>query len=487
MSPLSIEHNLMASGASRQLQVHYNTLADSVRRLSSGLRVEQAADDAAGLAIRELMRSDIQALGQGVRNANDAISLIQTADGALAIIDEKLIHMKELAEQAATGTYDSTQRLMIDSEFQQMAQEIDRIARATDFNGIHLLDGSLSGAHDGSGRSSPDGLSATGALKVHFGTANDSAEDYYYLNIGSATLGGLGLRDGGPADFGDIPLISDKLVSGQKATFVSGLVSFAVIPSGTTNLEILLNDKGLNDTIQMFTRDGKHLAGTTLDLWLDRAAPVAPGEFLSETNGFLTGATYDGSQMNGIGGNLTFQDENTLHPFTIDGMNFGYTGDGGLHQPGVLRNRFEKLSIDTVTEDLVILVAGNGSFDITASWGDMPEPKPQEGGFTDTGPVINIKTQERAQKAVVRVEDAIVRKDRIRAHLGATQNRLENTVTDLNVQAESLQAAESRISDVDVATEMTTFVRDQVLTRSATSILAQANTFPHILLRLLQG
>ena len=185
----SLHHNLMAANTSRNLTSHYSRLSDSVRRLSTGLRVERAADDAAGLAIRELMRADMASLYQGARNINDAISLIQTADGALGVIDEKLIRMKELAEQAATGTYDSTQRLMIDSEFQQMASEIERIARATDFNGIHLLDGSLSGTHDGSG------LTATGALKVHFGTANDSAEDYYYVEIGDATLKGLGLLD----------------------------------------------------------------------------------------------------------------------------------------------------------------------------------------------------------------------------------------------------------------------------------------------------
>ena len=146
----SIKTNLLALSTSRHLTAHYAKLSDSVRRLSTGLRVERAADDAAGLAIRELMRADVASLHQGARNVNDAISLIQTADGALGVIDEKLIRMKELAEQAATGTYDSTQRLMIDSEFQQMASEIERIARATDFNGIHLLDGSLSGPHDGS-------------------------------------------------------------------------------------------------------------------------------------------------------------------------------------------------------------------------------------------------------------------------------------------------------------------------------------------------
>ena len=145
--PLIINHTMMAANAARNLNNHYSGLAASVRRLSSGLRVGSSADDAAGLAIRELMRADITALNQGVRNANDAISMIQTADSALGIIDEKLIRMKELAEQAATGTYNSDQRLMIDSEFKAMADEIDRIAASTDFNGVKLLDGSLQGAH----------------------------------------------------------------------------------------------------------------------------------------------------------------------------------------------------------------------------------------------------------------------------------------------------------------------------------------------------
>ncbi|MEG6501823.1 MULTISPECIES: flagellin, partial [unclassified Desulfovibrio] len=188
-----INHNQMATQVANTLTSHYGNLSSSVQRLSTGLRINSAADDAAGLAIRELMRTDIAALQQGVRNANDAISLIQTADGALAVIDEKLIRMKELAEQAATGTYDSTQRLMIESEYQAMASEITRIANATDFNGIHLLDGSLSSdTHTGDGtgldmNGKSDGLSSTGKMKIHFGSMNDSAEDYYYIQIGTST------------------------------------------------------------------------------------------------------------------------------------------------------------------------------------------------------------------------------------------------------------------------------------------------------------
>ena len=184
---LVINHNSMSANVARNLNSHYAKLGTSTQRLSTGQRINSAADDAAGLAIRELQRSDIAALHQGARNANDAISLIQVADGSLSVIDEKLIRMRELAEQAATGTYSSTQRLMIESEYQQMASEITRIANATDFNGIKLLDGTLSGTHDGSN------MESKGALKVHFGTGNDSAEDYYYITIGNCTAEALGV------------------------------------------------------------------------------------------------------------------------------------------------------------------------------------------------------------------------------------------------------------------------------------------------------
>ncbi len=293
---LVINHNLMAMNAARNLGTSYDNLATSVQRLSSGLRVNSAADDAAGLAIRELMRADISALNQGVRNANDAISLIQTADGALGVIDEKLIRMKELAEQAATGTYTSDQRLMIESEYQAMASEITRIANATDFNGVHLLNGNLSSdTHNG------ESLTSTGKLKVHFGPGNDSAEDYYYIKIGTSTASALGV--------------------------------------------------------------------------------------------------------------------------------------------------------------------GNSASTSSAAY--------------------TVSTQAAAQRALDGIQSAITSKDQIRANLGAMQNRLENTISNLQIQAENLQAAESRISDVDVSSEMTEFVRNQILTQSAVAMLSQANSLPQMALRLI--
>ena len=296
-----INNNSMANQVANNLSKHYGSLQTSTQRLSSGLRVNSAADDAAGLAIRELMRADITALNQGVRNANDAISLIQTADGGLGIIDEKLIRMKELAEQAATGTYDSTQRLMIESEYQAMASEITRIANSTDFNGIHLLNGNLSGSTHVGGK--PGALTSTGKMKIHFGSMNDSAEDYYYIQIGTSTASALG--------------VGNQAKAGSLARTVS--------------------------------------------------------------------------------------------------------------------------------------------------------------------------TQSAAQQALVGLQNAIVSKDKIRASLGALQNRFENTISNLKVQSENLQAAESRISDVDVASEMTTFVRNQILTQSAVAMLSQANGMPRMAMQLIGG
>jgi flagellin len=317
---ISIYNNLMAANAARNLSGNYAALGVSTQRLSSGLRINSAADDAAGLAVRELMRAEISSLNQGIRNANDAISLIQTADGALGVIDEKLIRMKELATQAATGTYNSDQRLIIDSEYQAMASEITRIANATKFNGLYLLNGALSGegtgvdtfhdAHDGSG------MKAEGPLKVHFGPSNDSIADYYHIQINMATASALGVGNQ-----------SDKTSSK-----------------------------------------------------------------------FATGITKDS----------------------------------------------------------------------------------EDAGFS-------ISTQQGAQHALNALENAILSKDNIRASLGALQNRLSNTITNLQIQSENIQAAESRISDADIALEMTQFVRNQILTQAGVAMLAQANSLPRMAMQLIGG
>jgi flagellin len=167
---LTIKNNIMAANAARYLGTSYDALARSVERLSSGLRINSAKDDAAGMAVRELMRADIAVLQQGARNAQDGISLLQTMEGALQTIDNCLVRMKQLAEQAATGSYSSAQRVIMNSEFSEMAEEIDRIAKSTDFNGIKMLNNSA-------------------AVSVHFGDSTDKIE----ITGSKMTKSGLGI------------------------------------------------------------------------------------------------------------------------------------------------------------------------------------------------------------------------------------------------------------------------------------------------------
>ena len=516
-----INHNGMATNVANTLTSHYNNLSTSTARLSSGMRINSAADDAAGLAISELMRADIAALNQGVRNANDAISLIQTADGALGVIDEKLIRMKELAEQASTGTYDSTQRMMIDSEYQQMASEITRIANATDFNGVKLLDGSLSGVHDGSQ------AQATGALKVHFGTSNDSAEDYYYIEIGEATAQAFGLgsastwedgkdriaakfstelekqidkifADGGIAGLTDADKAAAKRLIGavtndvaQELTQVSTgftddeLLQLTQMWTGTTpinNNGIAFNDAGkdlatgsLDKIFEKLTDPTNVAGGGALDAATVRqnynALSDTEKEKLSFAFGMATLEKWDAA--------TTAAGRGQAGATTALNTTAGAAGFGNL---ATIDNGAGVNDIDTAN--------AGGDADRVADLLNNARDAAINATFTEMSGKVNyagksIATQEDAQIALDAIQNAIVEKDKIRAHLGATQNRLENTVTNLTIQSENLQNAESRIRDVDVATEMTNFVRNQVLTQSAVAMLSQANSLPQMAQQLI--
>lgn len=562
---LSINHNRMAVNTVRHLGENFSNLSQSVRRLSSGLRVGIAADDAAGLAVRELMRSDIAALNQGVRNANDAISMIQTADGALGVIDELLIRMKELAERAATGTYSSVQRKLINNEYLDMAAEIDRIARSADFNGIHLLDGSLAGEHDGSG------LNSTGAMKIHFGSGNDSDEDYYYMEIGDCTLAGLGLASGVPVlphrgspgsqpggtitfadgtkvEINNCPGMEEMIgryttehslgidvqdsVQYTEWTFDggmwSGIGTLYTIPAGTKNFLFNIwpvssdsggNTNGLIDQdIQLFTKDGVHLAGTSPGTdfsytikteipYVDSSGKLlqAPPTDLATYGPIMgfTEADYDGTNLNTgpadyNNGNTGVTDNASLNWTNYNGMKIGYSGDSDTANDGspTAEPHYEVLAIDgEVTEDLYLWVTGNVLMSVYKMYWDGMEKKEIPDDFPihvianmgTSGAVLDIATQESAQKALDQIDAAIVKKDNVRAYLGAMQNRLEGTVSNISIQAENLQGSESRISDIDVAKEMTSFIRSQILTESAMSMLSQANSSPDMLMRLLNG
>ena len=589
---LIINHNLMAMNAARNLGQIYNRLAKSTERLSSGLRINSAGDDAAGLAIRELMRADIAVMNQGIRNASDGISMIQTAEGAMAVMDEKLTRMKELAEQAATGTYTTVQREIMNSEYIAMADEVDRIARATEFNGTKLLDGSLSDIHGGSG------------MKVHFGTGNSSLEDYYFIKIGdvraqSSTglrIGGDAANDiwgntgggptgvGGPCCGGNGPETLDEafFTNATSGAFVygydylggdyttanntltaSGLATPSYIAgayevSSGSSLRDLINavNAGTQSRIRVdFNVD----AGTSMGLQSSGYLDVCLGEnevyqfqYISGTGAFA-GSTegldvahvisanatlarsalavaINGSSMNywamvSAGANAVFifrkdggdfnsqigcdRGNGTTNALSAEnavtwrnmetgeinsaGTTFALGGEDWGTLQGVKVGEHWGVTLNGRDVgngfDLRILDAGLGGLNLsgmsTLSGFDSRSFTEYQDAADGAWVGAHIRTQSHAQEALDAIQDAIERKDIVRANLGAYQNRLENTITNLTIMAENLQASESRISDVDVATEMTVFTRNNILAQAATSMLAQANSLPQLALTLL--
>ena len=240
---LVMNTNIVAINAARNLGAIYSRLSNSTQSLSTGLRIKSAADDPVNLAVRELMRTDIASLDQALRNVSDGVSMVQTAEGAMAVIDEKLIRMKELAEQAATGSFTTVQRELINSEYQTMAREIDRIASATDFNGVNLLDGSLSMLHKGQG------------LKIHFGIGNQAGEDYYFLALDDVrATTNTGLRVGGDAK-ADIHLQSaDQGTTGLEEDLFAD-------PSGAGDFIYYYNYQGDEDLSPAALEQPSYLAG----------------------------------------------------------------------------------------------------------------------------------------------------------------------------------------------------------------------------------
>jgi flagellin len=575
---LVVNHNLMAMNAARNLSTIYSRLSKSTQRLSSGLRINSAADDAAGLAIREQMRADIAVLNQGLRNAADGISMIQTAEGALSVIDEKLTRMKELAEQASTGTYTTAQRDIMNSEYQAMAAEIDRIANATDFNGIKLLDGSISNLHGGDG------------LKIHFGTGNDSDEDYYFIDMGdmrATEATGLRVGNSDPREYwrttyldaptatsylgdsargadstsdgvfgiqysteldannnpvwqmyGYVPVdanrdsvtsLVDKISRGAQAR---GTFSFA----GATSTELVATRLTVNgqvyafdDTVSTLNYNGP-LAISTVGIDTLATATSLATSFAAILNrnyastgvfAAVNGTTVQmfSTEFGEVGNEIQIVTDTTSvvrsAPTLRGGGEKVLTADAWWDE---INQQFElQISMDVGGDDhqmrLFSLTSISGAGDVIDSNATVGYLGSLTTSFSGIGVVSNfpgtdedeewveaqngsgntdwdgadIRTQSAAQLALGALESAINRKDIRRAELGAFANRLENTITNLQIQAENLQAAESRISDVDVALEMTEFTRNNILAQAATAMLAQANSLPQLALQLLGG
>jgi len=407
---LAIKNNLMAENAARHLGKSYDALAKSVERLSSGLRINSAKDDAAGLAVRELLRADVAVIQQGSRNAQDAISMLQTAEGAMGVIDDILIRMKELAEQASTGSYSDTQRNIMDAEYSQLASEMDRISNSTAFNSVQLL-------------------STSATVNIHMGTSDTI--DITAEKMLTSVLGGAGgIATGGGRQETQIHL---RGVAAAGDEYLS-----AVEISGAGN----------KDHFKF-----KFSAGDT-DVNVDFAAYDATGASLNQV-------------VNTI---------NTAWDAQI--VSAEYVAFAYYHTSS---NQYRLKLVNPTAETATFSVTATSGVDVLNNVADFTQATSGTAGAT-----LTLTSTTSAQATLAKLTSAINAKDAYRAKLGYLMNRLEAAVSILNIQAENLMAAESRISDVDVATEMAAMTRNQVLSQAGISMLAQANMMPQMALTLLR-
>ncbi len=426
---MRIQHNIMAMNAYRNYTNNTSALSANLEKLSSGYKINRAGDDAAGLAISEKMRAQITGLNKAQDNAKDGISLVQTAEGALTEVHDMLNRMYELAEQSANGTYDGTDRTQLQKEVNNLRTEINRIADSANFNGINLLDGSMSDVttHEISIEASVAGIQAGLDAQIAVGSWETSTGTAGSVNI----------------NFVAVTQNADVQAEG-KIDATGGVLTVTISLNVTEDYSATDIQKLLNG---MTVDDSAIAAGASQEL-LDAVAAAKEA---------IKGATVVGKGVTGMGGATAFAGNTAAADMTrtppVAGQN-----DPLTLQIGDTSDDFNQLKVaikDTHADAL---------------------------GIDE----LDISTQDGAADALDMIKAAINYVSDVRGTLGATQNRLDHTINNLSVMEENIQDAESTIRDTDVAEEMMAYTKNNILIQSAQAMLAQANQVPQGVLQLLQ-
>ncbi len=525
---MRINHNISALKANNQLAKTNKLLDSSLEKLSSGFRINSAADDAAGLAISEKMRTQISGLEQANRNASDGISVIQTAEGALVEVESMLQRMRELAVQSANGTYTTEDRIAIQAEIDQLNEEITRISETTEFNTMTLLDGNIDRkSYSSDNRVSLVSLSDTVAVGNYEITITQDARqavivgaktDYYVLTggkigkdlVGSININGESVKvlEGETIDevFEKIRDACDNVsinvfAADDEAVYGIGTTT-PTEPSKTSNLDMAgYKSKPLeaNDPLIFVSRE--YGSKEKIEIYCDNPNLCK-----------LLGLTIDGAKAEGYDAKaeLTFNSPTSSSLFTntatvsVAGNKVTVSDSNDFKmvfevQPGTVGSEYSDFKIGDpsgsvgptggTNADITVSVLDAGPMDlqIGANEGQLmsiriPRVTPETLGIDK----VNIGTADGAQEAITLLDNAINMVSAIRSKLGAYQNRLEHSISNLDVSQENMTESLSRIEDADMAEEMATYTQRNVLAQAGTAMLAQANQRPQTILSLLQ-
>jgi len=445
-----INTNLFSLNAQRNLNTTQNSLQTSLERLSSGLRINSASDDAAGLAIAERFTSQIRGLNQAIRNSNDGISFSQTAEGALSTATDALQRVRELAVQSANDTNSSTDRQALNNEVQQLIAEVNRISNSTQFNGQNILDGTAStlvfqvGANQNQ-TISVDGVDARGSTlgaNVSISGSIEQAGINAAVTADDLTVQGVAV---------DLSALS---ATEATTTQVVNAINNVTATSGVqAQINTTVTTGPLVNAAGAVTINGVSLtlAGDATDLDTINNFSAQTGVSASGATGAIVLSNTNGSTIEidngaGLGGAAqTVQAGITLSSAV------GTTATVGGTAPTVLSGN----------------AVGAGGADQTANG-------------------LSVLTQEDSNNALLTVDAALQQINTLRSELGSVQTRFESTISNLAITVENLTAARSRIQDADFAAETANLTRSQILQQAGLSIVAQANSLPQNVLSLLQ-
>ena len=486
---LTVNTNIASLTAQRNLTGSQNSLSTSLERLSSGLRINSAKDDAAGLAISERFTAQIRGLNQGVRNANDGISLAQTAEGALAEVTSNLQRIRELSVQSANATNSQSDRDALQAEVAQLISEIDRVASTTEFNGIKLLDGSFSnrsfqvGADVGQtiNVASISNASASAIGASFSATYSNAVVTSAALASGDLTINGAGVVASG--DDGVSTLNADASAK-AKALAINSSPGTNVVATATTELTGTANISAAGGA-GTITINGVTTAAITLvaSTGADAATDTNNNSIVAAINAIKDQTGVEASVDSSKKLVLTAADgRNVVIGLTQTAATFDAAGVGmtGLDTTGAASN-FGKV---TLTSSGVAGIQLGGANEAYAGFADNGTAT-----ATKTGTVVqslDISSVTGANTAITSIDAAIDTISGIRSELGAIQSRFESVVSNLQTTAENLSASRSRIVDADFASETASLTKSQILQQSGIAMLAQANALPQNVLALLQ-
>ena len=457
-----VQHNLSAMNANRMLGITTGSLAKSTEKLSSGYKVNRAADDAAGLAISEKMRKQIRGLDQASANAEDGISAVQTAEGALTEVHDMLQRMNELAVKAANGTMSTDDRQTVQDEVEQLLTEIDRVAETTKFNELYMLKGDTSdktvklSAKD----AGLDGKLVTGANSATFTISTLKLGDSVSIGGKTYTIG-----DATPKNVAD-SVAALTMATGSQVT-LNG-VQYTIVD--TANDEDEAKNLITKDTIEDRINNGKLTSvkfnGKTYNVITDNAGGAADGVDDNESSIITTDKAYEYMAQelalaNNVGANKT--------QISIDANNAQEVIKG----KDTVQFVFDRAEA-TTKEDLNFSLHVGADADMTNKI-SVKIASLDTTGLGIAGLNVKDKTGISATYAIDSIADAIAKVSAQRSSLGAIQNRLEHTINNLDNVVENTTAAESQIRDTDMAEEMVKYSKNNILQQAGQSMLAQAN------------